>query len=65
MAFVAENDIDMVVMGTHGYGGFKRFLMGSVADHVLRKADCPVTVVRPRKCERVKEKELVPQVAVA
>jgi len=37
---------DMVVMGTHGKTGLGRFLTGSVAEEVLRKAVCPVLVVR-------------------
>lgn len=65
VGYVAENDVDMIVMGTHGYGGFTRFLMGSVADYVLRRADCPVTVVRARKLEREKKTEPKVQVAIA
>ncbi len=38
---------DLVVMGTHGTTGLGRFLTGSVAEEVLRKAVCPVLVVRP------------------
>lgn len=36
---------DLVVMGTHGRGGLGRFLMGSVAEKVMRGAPCPVLVV--------------------
>jgi Universal stress protein family len=38
-------------MGTHGYGGVKRLLLGSVADHVVRQATCPVLVV-PQQAAR-------------
>jgi len=38
---------DLVVMGTHGLGGFERFILGSVAERVLRKASCPVLTVPP------------------
>lgn len=38
---------DLVVMGTHGRSGFERFLIGSVAEKVLRKAACPVLLVPP------------------
>jgi nucleotide-binding universal stress UspA family protein len=38
---------DLIVMGTHGRGGISRVLMGSVAEHVLREAVCPVVTVRP------------------
>lgn len=36
---------DLIVMGTFGRTGFRRFFLGSVADHVLRRAPCPVLVV--------------------
>ena len=37
---------DVIVMGTHGTTGLLRLLMGSVAEHVMRKAPCPVLTVR-------------------
>lgn len=40
-------DCDLIVMGTHGRGGIARAIMGSVAEHVLRDATCPVVTVRP------------------
>jgi nucleotide-binding universal stress UspA family protein len=44
-AFAAEVDADAIVMGSRGRGGFKRALLGSVSDHVVRHATCPVLVV--------------------
>ena len=38
---------DLVVMGTHGQRGFTRLLLGSVTEHVLRQAPCPVLTVPP------------------
>ena len=38
---------DVVVMGTHGRGGFERLVLGSVTEKVLRKAPCPVLAVPP------------------
>ena len=38
---------DLIVLGTHGLGGFERFLLGSVTEKVLRKAGCPVLTVPP------------------
>jgi nucleotide-binding universal stress UspA family protein len=38
---------DLIVMGTHGLGGVERFIVGSVAEKVLRKATCPVMAVPP------------------
>jgi nucleotide-binding universal stress UspA family protein len=44
--YVNEEDIDLVVMGTHGRTGVGRFLLGSVAEKVVRTADAPVMTVR-------------------
>ena len=41
-----DNDIDHVVLGSTGRTGARRILLGSVAESVLRRAPCPVTVVR-------------------
>ena len=41
-----EVDCDVVVMGTHGRGGLDRILLGSVAEHVLRRSPVPVVTVR-------------------
>lgn len=38
---------DIVVMGTHGRRGFRRFVLGSVTEHLLREAPCPVLTVPP------------------
>lgn len=40
-------DAGMIVIGSRGFGGMKRALMGNVADSVVRHAHCPVLVVRP------------------
>ena len=40
-------DVNLIVIGTHGRGGVERFLLGSVASKVLRKADRPVIAVPP------------------
>jgi len=47
LAFAAEQSADVIVLGTHGYGPVKRFLLGSVAERVLRGATCPVLTVPP------------------
>lgn len=41
-------DADLIVMGTHGSGGFEHLVLGSVTEKVLRKATCPVLTVPPR-----------------
>jgi nucleotide-binding universal stress UspA family protein len=40
--------IDLIVTSTHGYTGFKRAVIGSVAEHVVRYAECPVIIVPSR-----------------
>ncbi len=40
-------DASMIVIGSRGFGGMRRALMGNVADSVVRHAHCPVLVVRP------------------
>jgi nucleotide-binding universal stress UspA family protein len=44
--YVAEHDSDHIVMGSHGRGGLRRLLLGSVAETVTRRAPTSVTVVR-------------------
>ena len=40
---------NLIVLGTHGRGGFRRAVLGSVADYVVRHADCPVTTIRQNR----------------
>lgn len=44
--FAKDNRVDMIVMTTHGRSGLSRLLMGSVAEHVMRKANCPVLTLK-------------------
>jgi nucleotide-binding universal stress UspA family protein len=40
--YASEQNVDLVLMPTHGYGGFRRLLLGSVTSAVLHEARCPV-----------------------
>jgi CPA2 family monovalent cation:H+ antiporter-2 len=44
----ADLPADVIVIGTHGIGGFEHLLLGSVTEKVLRKTACPVLTVPPR-----------------
>jgi len=50
---IKEYGIDLVVIGTHGRGPFKKMILGSVAEEVFRQARCPVLTVGPRNETRV------------
>lgn len=47
-----EKDFDYLVVGTRGFGPFKRFFLGSVADKVVRNVHLPVVVIRPIEKEK-------------
>ena len=57
------NDIDLIVMGTHGRGGVEQLLMGSVAERVVRLASCPVLTVRDNGAVRAVRAETASAVA--
>lgn len=44
---IRRGDMDLVVMATHGRGGMRRLIMGSIAESVLERADLPVLLCRP------------------
>ena len=41
-----EEDVDLLIVGTHGRGALAHIMLGSVAERVVRKASCPVLTVR-------------------
>jgi len=46
LRLAGEAHADLIVLGTHGRRGLSHFLLGSVAERVLRQAPCPVLTVR-------------------
>lgn len=46
---------DLIVVGTHGRGPIGRLFLGSVSEHVVRSAPCPVLVARPDTAARPRE----------
>jgi len=53
-AIIEENNIDLIVVGTHGRTGLGKLLLGSVAEDILRHATCPVLTVGPKVSGRNK-----------
>ena len=51
VAAAASEQADMVIVGSHGRGVVGRFVLGSVSEHVVRHASCPVVVVRARPAQ--------------
>lgn len=49
--FADEEAVDLIVMGTHGWTGFKHLILGSTAENVVRVAGCPVLTVRAHSGE--------------
>ncbi|MCA9524133.1 MAG: universal stress protein [Myxococcales bacterium] len=45
--FAHEEGCDLIVMGTHGHTGIKHIFLGSTAERVVRRAHCPVLIVKP------------------
>jgi nucleotide-binding universal stress UspA family protein len=43
----AAKKYDMIIIGTHGYRGLEKILMGSVAERVVKNSPCPVLVYNP------------------
>jgi len=48
--FAAHQELDLVIMATHGRSGVSRWVMGSVAERVIRWSCVPVLIVRPPQC---------------
>ncbi|MEX0612206.1 MAG: universal stress protein [Pirellulales bacterium] len=46
LKFAECEEVDLIVMGSHGRTGLSRLLMGSIAEGVMRKATCPVLIVK-------------------
>uniref|UniRef100_Q3AQX7 Universal stress protein family n=1 Tax=Chlorobium chlorochromatii (strain CaD3) TaxID=340177 RepID=Q3AQX7_CHLCH len=49
--YAKRQEADVIVMGSHGRRGLKRMILGSVAEHVIRRAPCPVLVVKENEHE--------------
>jgi nucleotide-binding universal stress UspA family protein len=57
--YATDNDIDLIVMGTHGRKGLQHVVLGSVAEKVVRMAPCPVLTIHHPEHEFVQPDALV------
>ena len=48
LSYIEDNDIDLVVVGTHGRTGFGRYVLGSVTEYLVRTSPVPVLTVREK-----------------
>jgi nucleotide-binding universal stress UspA family protein len=48
--YAQENGMDLIILGTHGYTGLKKLLLGSVAFGVLNQSHIPILLIRPESC---------------
>lgn len=48
--FAAKNNVDLVVMATHGRSGIGRWVLGSVAEHLIHSISVPVLIIRAPGC---------------
>ncbi len=48
--YALKNNMDMIIIATHGYTGLKKMMLGSVAFGVLHQSHIPVFLIRPESC---------------
>jgi len=48
--YAQKEGMDMIIIGTHGYTGLKKLMLGSVAFGVLHQSHIPVLLIRPESC---------------
>jgi nucleotide-binding universal stress UspA family protein len=46
--YARDNGINFILMATHGHGGIRRLVMGSVAEHVTKESGLPILIIRPQ-----------------
>ena len=49
--YAQEKGMDLIIIGTHGFTGLKKLMMGSVASAVLHQSHVPVLLIRPESCQ--------------
>jgi len=59
LEYAKTHPIDLIIVGTHGRGAVKQFLLGSAAERVVRSAPCPVLAVRAQERDFITPDALV------
>ena len=54
--YIGDEEIDLVIMGTHGRKGLERFIFGSVADRVVKMSPVPVLTISPNGVQKYGER---------
>lgn len=49
LEFLEEQEVDFVVVGNRGHGGFKKLVLGSVSNEILHSVGCPVIIVKAQE----------------
>jgi nucleotide-binding universal stress UspA family protein len=64
MDSIKDDAFDLVIMGTHGLGGIKRFFMGSITESVVRESSVPVFTIRQKTHDfiQVQNARIIPQI---
>ena len=62
---IAQHDIDIIVVGTHGREGVSKLLLGSAVEEIVRLAPCPVLTVGPESFPKVVPQEALGQILYA
>lgn len=58
LRYAEENEVSLIVMSTHGHSGVKRWVMGGVADKIVRNSDIPVRLFRSYAPEEIVKGEM-------
>jgi nucleotide-binding universal stress UspA family protein len=62
---IEEHNIDLIVLGTRGRSGVRKFLLGSTAEEIFRKAPCAVLTVGPFSCEVLHQSAKISEILYA
>ena len=54
LGYARKNNVDLIIMSTHGSSGVTRWLLGSVTDRIVRHSVCPVFVISQHELKKAK-----------